>query len=127
MEFFKEFLSSYGTTILGTILTAIAGYIGIVLKNAFTKYINDSTKKSVVKTVIQAVEQIYTDLHGEEKYNKAVEAISEMLAEKSISVTEFEIKMLIESTVNEFNNNFGNIEIGELLKTDENNELNNLN
>lgn len=119
MEFFKEFLSSYGTTILSTILTAIAGYIGIVIKNAYTKYINDSTKKSVVKTVIQAVEQIYTDLHGEEKYNKAVEAISEMLAEKGISATEFEIKMLIESTVNEFNNSFGNVEIGELLKVEE--------
>lgn len=58
MELFKEFISAYGTTILYSILTAVAGYIGIVVKNLYQKYINDKTKQDVAKTVVQAVEQI---------------------------------------------------------------------
>ena len=69
----KIFISEYGTTILYAILTAIAGYLGIVIKKMYEKYINDKTKKDVAKTVVQAVEQIYKDLHGEEKLNKALE------------------------------------------------------
>ncbi len=52
---------------------------------------------------MQAVEQLYKDLHGEEKYNKAVEALIEMLGEKGIAISELEIKMLIEAAVVEFN------------------------
>ena len=78
MEFIKLFISEYGTTILYAVLTALAGYIGIVAKRLYTKYVNDKTKQAVAKTVVQAVEQIYKDLHGEEKLNKALEAASEM-------------------------------------------------
>lgn len=106
MELFKEFVSAYGTTILYSVLTAIAGYIGIVVKNLYQKYVNDKTKKDVVKTCVSAVEQLYKDLHGEEKYCKAVEAAADMLAEKGITITELEIRMLIEAAVSEFNNAF---------------------
>lgn len=106
MEFIKLFISEYGTTILYAILTALAGYIGIVAKRLYTKYVNDKTKQAVAKTVVQAVEQIYTDLHGEEKLNKALEAASEMLAEKGITITDLEMRMLIEAALAEFNRAF---------------------
>lgn len=106
MELFNEFVSVYGTTILYSVLTAIAGYLGIVVKNLYQKYVNDKTKKDVVKTCVSAVEQLYKDLHGEEKYGKAVEAAADMLAEKGITITELEIRMLIEAAVAEFNNAF---------------------
>lgn len=106
--FFAEFINAYGMEILYAIITAVAGYVGIVVKNLYQKYVNDSTKKSVVKTCVQAVEQIYTDLHGQEKYNKVVEAVSEMLGEKGISITDIELKMLIEAAVGEFNKVFEN-------------------
>lgn len=102
----KEFVSSYGTTILYTILTAIAGYIGIAIKNLYTKYVNTKTKKDVVKTCVGAVEQIYKDLHGEDKLNKCIEAVSAMLSEKHLTITDMEIRMLIEAAVNEFNKKF---------------------
>ena len=107
MEIIKEFINSYGMTILYSVITAIAGYIGIVLKNLYKKYADDKTKKAVAKTVVSAVEQLYKDLHGEEKYQKAMEAMSEMLAEKGINISEIEIKMLIEAAVAEFNGVFG--------------------
>lgn len=103
---FNEFLSTYGMKILGTILTALAGYLGVVIKNLCQKYLNDKTKQDVAKTCVKAVEQIYKDLHGEEKFNKALECISDMLAEKGIAVSDIEMKMLIESAVAEFNEAF---------------------
>ncbi len=106
MEFLKLFISEYGTTIVYAILTAIAGYLGIVVKQLYTKYINDKTKQAVAKTVVQAVEQIYTDLHGEEKLDQALTAASEMLAEKGITITDLELRMLIEAAVAEFNDAF---------------------
>lgn len=106
MEFIKLFISEYGTTILYAVLTALAGYIGIVAKRLYTMYVNDKTKQAVAKTVVQAVEQIYKDLHGEEKLNKALEAASEMLAEKGITITDLEMRMLIEAALAEFNRAF---------------------
>lgn len=103
---FNEFLSTYGMKILGTILTALAGYLGVVIKNLCQKYLNDKTKQDVAKTCVKAVEQIYKDLHGAEKFNKALECISDILAEKGIAVSETEMKMLIESAVAEFNEVF---------------------
>ena len=106
MDIFTQFINEYGTTILYTILTALAGYIGIWVKSLYTKYINDKTKQDVVKTCVSAVEQLYKDLHGEEKYNKVVESASEMLMEKGITITDLELKMLIEAAVGEFNEVF---------------------
>lgn len=106
MEFLKEFISEYGTTILYAILTALAGYLGIVIKRLYTKFVNDKTKQAVAKTVVQAIEQIYKDLHGDEKLNKALESMSEMLAEKGITITDLEMRMLIEAAVAEFNEAF---------------------
>lgn len=103
---FEAFINEYGMTILYTIVTAIAGYVGVVVKILYERHINDQTKKSVAKTVVRAVEQIYVDLHGEEKLNKAIEAASEMLSEKGITITELELRMLLESAVGEFNDAF---------------------
>jgi len=55
-----------------------------------------------VRTCVKAVEQIYKDLHWQAKYNEAVKAITEMLNIKGIIFTEFEIRMLIEATCQEF-------------------------
>lgn len=103
---FVEFINQYGTEILYAVITAIAGYIGIMLKNLCTKYINDKTKQAVAKTVVQFVEQVYQNFHGEQKLNEAVSAASEMLAEKGIIVSELEMRVLIEAAVGEFNNTF---------------------
>ena len=115
MDFFGSFINQYGTEILFSVVTAIAGYIGIVAKNLFTKYINDKTKTAVAKTAVQFVEQVYKDLHGEEKLNCALSAASEMLTEKGITTSDLELRYLIEAAVAEFNNAFNknNEKVGE--------------
>lgn len=102
---FSEFITQYGPSIIYTILTAIAGYIGIVLKNVCKRYLDEKTKKIVVDTVVKGVEQIHQDLKGNEKLDIAIDNAIEMLAIKGITVTELELRMLIEASVNEFNNN----------------------
>ena len=105
-ELYGDQVVSIVLGVIGTALTAVLTYVGVVVKNAYTKYVNDKTKKDAVDTVVQAVEQIYKDLHGEEKLNKAIEGVSEMLAEKGIAVSEVELRYLIESSVNAFNEGF---------------------
>ena len=103
---FAEFLNQYGLQIMYAIITAIAGYIGIAVKNLFKKYVNDKTKVAVAKTAVQFVEQVYADLHGEEKLNEALRAAAEMLKEKGITVSDLELRVLIEAAVAEFNDAF---------------------
>lgn len=106
MNVFGDFIQSYGAAILYALITAVAGFIGIQIKNLYEKICNDKTKKDVARTCVQAVEQIYKDLHGSEKYEKCVESISEMLTEKGIVISDLEIKMLVEAAVAEFNDAF---------------------
>ena len=98
---FEQFISEYGATIIYAILTAIAGAIGIAIKNLYKKVVDNDTKEKVAKTVVKAVKQIYADLNGEEKLQKAIENITEMLMEKGITITELETRMLIEAAVEE--------------------------
>ena len=106
MDFLIQFINEYGTTILYALLTALAGYFGIIAKKYFEKWFNTKIKKDVAKTVVQFVEQVYKDIHAEEKLNEAMKTFSEMLAEKGITITELEMKVLLEAAVGEFNETF---------------------
>ena len=107
MNLFTEFLNAYGLEILFTILTAIAGFIGMRIKSIYEEYVTDKRTKDVVETCVKAVEQLYHDLDGEEKYYKALESAQEMLSAKGIVVSSLELDMLIEATVSAFNYGFG--------------------
>lgn len=102
----SDFIAMYGTTILYTVLTAVASFIGLKIKGIYEKYINDKTKKSVVESTVKYVEQLYKDLKGEEKLAKAKENILALLNEKGISITELEMDVLIEATCNSFKKGF---------------------
>ena len=95
------------TTVILPVISAavigIAGFLGAQLQAAWKRVATDKTKKSVAKTVVLAVEQMYENLHGEEKKQKAIEGIRQMLDAKGIPITELEIEMLLEAAVAEFN------------------------
>lgn len=97
-----EILQPYLMEIIVTILTAIATYIGAKIKKIYEEKANDETKRKVVSTVVKAVEQLYKDLKGDEKLEKAKESVLEMLNEKGITITELEMNMLIEEVCNSF-------------------------
>lgn len=108
METVINFLNEYG--ILSAIITALAGALGVLAKTIYKKTIgqkiNDSTKKEVAGLVVKYVEQVYKDIHGEDKLMKALEAFSEMLAEKGITISELEMRVLLEAALAEFNKAF---------------------
>lgn len=102
-----QFITQYGMEILYALVLAIAGCIGTAIKNIYKKVVDDNTKEKVVKTVVKAVKQLYSDLSGEEKLNIAIDNITEMLIEKGITVTELEVRMLIEAAIEEMKENSG--------------------
>ena len=106
MELFLQFINEYGTTILYTVLTALFGYFGIIAKKYFDKWFDTKEKKEIAKEVVRFTEQVYKTLHGTEKLEKAMEAMSQMLEEKGIHITELEMQVLLEAAVAEFNKAF---------------------
>lgn len=103
---FAEFINEYGVQLMYMIITAVAGYIGIVVKDLVAKYLNDKTKRTIARSVVQFVEQVYKDLHGQEKLDSAMVAFSEMLAERGIHISDLEMRVLLEAAVAEFNEAF---------------------
>ena len=99
-NFFIDFINQYA------IVCAVGSAVALGLKSLLKKYVNDKTKKSIAKTVVAAIEQMYKDLAGEEKLNLAIKSMSEMLAEKGITISEIEIRMLLEAAVGEAKNVF---------------------
>lgn len=106
---FAQFISEYGTQLIFSIVTAIAGFVGIVMQNLYKKYINTKIKKDVADTVVQGVQQLYKDLRGEEKLEKAMEAAIEILHEKGITISTFELRMLLEAAVAKFKGAFNEV------------------
>lgn len=101
-----DILSNYLTQIMLMILLAFFGWLGVQAKNLYKKYVTTEIKQAVCRTVVRTVEQLYKDLHGEEKLHKAMGRASKILEEKGIHISEYELVSMIEAAVNEFNNNF---------------------
>ena len=103
---FAEFMNIYGMEILFAVLGFIGTVLGFVLKNLAKKFLNDHTKLAIAKVCVQFVEQVYKDIHGEDKLFAALERASELLAEKGIEFSPVEMETLIEAAVAEFNEAF---------------------
>lgn len=99
-------MENYIFEILMTMATAVASFIGITIKNAYIKYVDTKTKKEIVKSTVEYVEQVSssTGMSSENKFNKAKDKALEWLNEKGIKISDTELEVLIESAVNNFNN-----------------------
>ena len=102
--------------ILATFLTGVFTYIGNKLKKTYEEKVTNDTTKAVIKDVVQFVEQVYSDLHGKEKLQKAIEQASAILQSKGIKITDTEIMMLIESAVYGLNEGLNSDDVKEALK-----------
>lgn len=108
MSAFINFLNEYG--LLSAIITGLASALGVLLKKVYDKTIGarlkDKVKREVAAQVVKYVEQVYKELHGEEKLEKALEAAADMLAEKGITISDLELRVLLEAALAELNNAF---------------------
>lgn len=109
MEKVINFLNDYG--ILSAIITAVASALGVLAKKIWDRTvggkIKDETKKDLAETVVKYVEQVYSDIHGEDKLNAALEAFSKMLSQKGIDISELEMRVYLEAALANFNGAFG--------------------
>ena len=103
MSYITDFISQYGYQIVFAVLTALAGFFGAKIKKILEEREIGEEKRKIAETVVKAVEQLYRDLDGAEKLEKAKENIVEMLQIRGIEISEIELNMLIEATVAEFN------------------------
>ena len=99
-------MKSYVYQIILMIVIALAGWLGVQIKNLYQKYVTTEIKQSVCRTVVRFVEQVYKDLHGKEKLRKAMERASQILATYDIHISEDELEAMLEAAVNEFNKSF---------------------
>ena len=106
MDFWAKFFELYGPALLYAIITAVAGLAAKAIAKLYNKYADTKEKRDVAYTVVMAVEQIYKDLHGPDKFAKALDYLRMLLAERGIEISELEAKTLIEAAVGEFNNVF---------------------
>ena len=104
-------LNGYVAQVIGVLMLAFFGFLGLQAKNLYKRYVNTEVKQSVCRTAVRFVEQVYKDLHGPEKLREAMAKASEMLEAYGISITEEELIAMIEAAVNEFNKSFGEKQI----------------
>lgn len=98
MEFLNQIMPSL-LSLVGTIVAVLLGYAGVEIKKLYNKYVDTQVEKDVVYSTVKYVEQIYTDIHGEDKLNEALKQASSILQEKGIQVSQDQLKTLIESAV----------------------------
>lgn len=95
----NELFSTYLIPAVVAVVGAIASWVGVQLKKLYTDKVNTKEKQDVVESTVTYVQQVYGDLKGEEKLEKALETASDWLTSKGISVSDSELRVLIESAV----------------------------
>lgn len=84
---------------IASVIAVLFGVLGAKLKSVYDTKIKTDTAKIVVDDVVKFVQQVYKDLDGPEKLQKALTEASTILNEKGISISDTELDMLIESAV----------------------------
>ena len=95
----NELFGTYLIPAVVPVVGAIASWVGVQLKKLYTDKVNTKEKQEVVQSTVTYIQQVYWDLKGEEKLEKAVETASDWLTSKGINVSDSELRVLIESAV----------------------------
>lgn len=95
----ETLLNGLGMELLLAVLCAVCTWLGNVMRC----YLNDERKRSVAASAAAFVEQVWQELHGEDKLNKALETAEALLRKRGISFDAEEMRVLIEAAVAKFN------------------------
>ena len=112
MEAVINFLNEYGilSMVITAAVTGLGTALGLFVKKLYKKTIGNKieveTIKEIAGLVVKYTEQVWTNIHGNEKLDKALEAFSEMLNQKGITISDLEMRVYLESALAGFNNAF---------------------
>ena len=101
-----EFIQNNSSEIIALLVTVFGGiftFLGAMIKKKYTEVVNDSAKKEVVDATVKYVEQACSTckkMTSEKKKNMAKEKAIEWLNEKGIKISDTELDILIEASVN---------------------------
>lgn len=101
IDILQEIVSTY---LIPAAITAIGGFItwiGAKIKKIYEEKVKSEEVKHIVTNVVKYVERTMKSAKGEEKFAEALKQVSEWLSSKGIEISDVEMKLLIESAVNE--------------------------
>lgn len=101
MDILQEIVSTY---LIPAVITALGGFISWVvakIKKIYEEKVKNEEIRNIVHNVVKYVERTMTSAKGEEKFNEALKQVSDWLGTKGIEISETEMKLLIESAVND--------------------------
>lgn len=101
-----EMLTVYAPQLMQTALYFIAGILAILAAKYVKPLLQNKVVKVLAKNAVLFVEQTVKDLHGDDKLNEALKALSLQLAKWSIKISAEEMKVMLEAAVAEFNGVF---------------------
>lgn len=101
-----EIINTYGMELLKAIVLLIAGTFGLIACKLANRCLNTETKRTLARTGVLFVEQVYKNLHGEEKMDKFLEYAAAQLKRYGIKFDAEEMKALAEAFLAEFNEAF---------------------
>ena len=94
-------LMPYLLSALGTILTAVAAWLGSKLGHYIDSKKNSAELRNIVSATVKYVEQVGKALGSAEKFELAKQKAVEWANSKGLQVSEVELEILIEAFVNE--------------------------
>ena len=84
---------------VASVIAILFGVLGAKIKRIYIEKTQNEAAKVVVDNVVKWVQQVYYELEGPEKLQKALTEASTILNEKGITISETELDMMIESAV----------------------------
>lgn len=108
---FETIMHEYFFQILLLIVCAAAAAIGFGCRKLYKRHIDSQEKEAVAFSAAAFVEQVFHNLHGVQKMNKALETAETLLASRGIKFSAAEMKILIEAAVGQFNDAFNRDEV----------------
>lgn len=96
----EEIITTYLVPALFTILTGILTWIGTKIKNTIEEKIKSDKAKDIIYDVVKYTEQTCKSLTGTEKFEVSMQEASEWLNSKNIELSDYELRIMIESAVN---------------------------
>lgn len=98
----KEILLTFLEQLLPILATTAAGLIaffGNKIKNCYLEKTKNDTIDKIINSTVSYVEQIFIDIKGQEKLNKAKDIAFMRLKNKGINIDDEELTIIIESFV----------------------------
>ena len=103
---FVEIVNDYGVELLKALVLISAGLAAAIVARLCSRYVNTEVKRTLARTGVLFVEQVYKDLHGEEKMDKFLEWVAARMKNYGIKFDPDEMKALAEAWLAEFNGAF---------------------